>query len=200
MTSPVDQSLLAALGGVIRDASAALAGFDHTGALEATERFFWMFCDDYLELVKSRAYGPGEGGASARSALRQALDVLLRLFAPFLPFVTEEVWSWWRDGSVHQAPWPSAVDALAGEGRHGDPAVLATASAVLGQVRKAKTAAKVSMRAAASRVVVHGPDEAAVRAAEDDLRAAGNIADFAFRPAPDGELAAEVTLADTVAS
>jgi valyl-tRNA synthetase len=166
------------------------------GALAATERFFWMFCDDYLELVKARAYGPGPGGASARGTLRQALGVLLRLFAPFMPFVTEEAWSWWQDGSVHAAAWPSASQAA--EAGAGDPAVLATAAAVLGQVRKAKTAAKLSIRAEAARVVVRGPDEAAVRASEPDLRAAGNIADFSFEPAP--ELDTEVTLAEAVAS
>jgi valyl-tRNA synthetase len=197
VTAAVDRSLLAALDGAVREASACLDGYDHTAAIEAAERFFWMFCDDYLELVKARAYGPGDGGASARGALRHALDVLLRVFAPFLPFVTEEAWSWWHDGSVHAAAWPA--DAR-GAGEAGDPAVLATAAAVLGQVRKAKTAAKLSIRAEAARVVVRGPDEAVVRASETDLRAAGNIADFAFEPAPDGELAAEVTLAEAVAS
>jgi valyl-tRNA synthetase len=149
--------------------------------------------------VKTRAYsasegGASDGGASARGTLRQALDVLLRLFAPFMPFVTEEAWSWWRDGSVHAAAWPSAAEAGADAG---DPAVLATAAAVLGQVRKAKTEAKLSIRAEAARVVVRGPDEAVVRASEPDLRAAGNIADFSFEYAP--ELGTEVTLAEPVA-
>jgi valyl-tRNA synthetase len=196
VTSPVDQSLLALLDEVVRAASSALLGYDHTGALEVTERFFWMFCDDYLELVKARAYDEaGTGGASARAALRQALDVLLRLFAPFLPFVTEEAWSWWQEGSVHRADWPAAGTRPADAG---DPAVLTTAADILGQVRKAKTAAKLSIRAEAERVVVRGPDEAAVRASESDLLAAGNIADFSFEQAP--ALATEVTLAESVAS
>jgi valyl-tRNA synthetase len=195
-TSAVDRSLLAALGGMVREASAALSDYDHASALEAIERFFWMFCDDYLELVKARAYGPGAGGESARGTLREALAVLLRLFAPFMPFVTEEAWSWWQDGSVHAAAWPSAATETGAEA--GDPAVLATAAAVLGQVRKAKTAAKLSIRAEAARVVVRGPDEAAVRASEPDLRAAGNITDFVFGPA--AELETEVTLAEAVAS
>jgi len=211
VTTPVDRSLLAALGVAAGAATAALEAFDHAAALAAVERFFWMFCDDYLELVKARAYAdPGDpAGASARAALRLALSVLLRLFAPFLPFVTEEAWSWWQDGSVHRAAWPAAgVDGDAGAllagvpagAGDGDPAVLATAAAVLGQVRKAKTAAKVSIRAAAERVVVSGPDEAAVRAAEPDLRAAGNIADLEFLAAADGQLSTEVTLAEPVAS
>jgi valyl-tRNA synthetase len=134
--------------------------------------------------------------ASARGALRHALDVQLRLFAPFLPFVTEEAWSWWQDGSVHAAAWPSAEVASGADA--GDPVVLATAAAVLGQVRKAKTEARLSIRAEAARVVVRGPDEAAVRASESDLRAAGNIADFSFEHAP--ELGTEITLAEAVAS
>jgi len=203
-TSPVDRSLLAALDGVVREAASALSAYDHTGALEAVERFFWMFCDDYLELVKARAYGPGEastadeGGASARGTLRQALDVLLRMFAPFLPFVTEEVWSWWQDGSVHAAAWPRACDGSPSQADAGDPAVLATAAAVLRQVRKAKSTARLSMRAEAARVVVQGPDEAAVRASESDLRAAGNITEFSVEHA--AELGTEITLAESVAS
>jgi valyl-tRNA synthetase len=209
ITASVDRSMLAALDDVVRSATSALAGYDHTGALEATERFFWMFCDDYLELVKSRAYGSGAGAASARGALRAALSVLLRLFAPFLPFVTEEVWSWWQEGSVHRASWPSAsaaspAPASAGAGGDGDAAVLAAAAAVLAQIRKAKSEAKVSMRAEAARVVVRTASAEladAVRTSEGDLRAAGNIADFSTVLAPGGaELTTEVTLAEPVSS
>jgi valyl-tRNA synthetase len=200
ITEPVDLSLLAALDGVVRSATAALADYDHAGALEAIERFFWMFCDDYLELVKERAYGgdpgaaPSPGAASARGALRAALSVLLRLFAPFLPFVTEEAWSWWQEGSVHRAAWPSGDAALAGAGA-GDPAVLQTAATVLGQIRKAKSEAKVSMRAEAAQVIVRGPDDELMRASAGDLRAAGSITTLSFVPTPGGEVTTEVTLA-----
>jgi valyl-tRNA synthetase len=198
VTEPADRSLLAALDAVVRSATASLACYDHAGALEATERFFWMFCDDYLELVKARAYGADAEGAaaaaSARGALRAALSVLLRLFAPFLPFVTEEVWSWWQDGSVHRAAWPSGDAGLAGaEG--GDPAVLATAATILGQIRKVKSEAKVSMRAQAARVIVRGPDLELMRACARDLLSAGNIGKLSFVPTPGGELTTEVTLA-----
>ena len=143
--------MLGRLAAVVEEATAAFEAYDYARALERTEAFFWAFCDDYLELVKSRAYGdPTDAGtASARAALAAALSVLLRLLAPILPFVTEEVWSWWRAGSIHAAAWPT-VDEL-GPGAGGvDPttdAVLEVAAEVLGLVRRAKTTAKRSMRA-----------------------------------------------------
>jgi valyl-tRNA synthetase len=142
-----------------------------------TESFFWTFCDDYLELVKDRAYG-GRGeaeAASARASLRLALDVLLRLLAPFLPYATEEVWSWWHDGSVHRTAWPVASDVQAGAA--GDASLLAAVGEALAGVRKAKSEAKVGMRAEVERLVFAGPAEWAsrVRAVEGDLRAAGRI-------------------------
>ncbi|SEG11992.1 valyl-tRNA synthetase [Thermomonospora echinospora] len=171
VTEPLDLAMLAALSGVVGEATEALDGYDHARALERTERFFWQFCDDYLELVKQRAYGEGPQAASARAALHTALSVLLRLFAPFLPFVTEEVWSWWQEGSVHLAAWPAADEPPAG----GDPALLMVTAEALRQVRKVKSQAKVSMRAEVARAVVRGPGAGDIGPAAEDLRAAGNV-------------------------
>jgi valyl-tRNA synthetase len=177
VTNPLDRSMLAALGEVVQKATAGFEAWDYTRSLEVTESFFWTFCDDYLELVKDRAYG-GQGeaaAASARAALRLALDVLLRLLAPFLPYATEEVWSWWHDESVHRAPWPLASETATPEA--GDPGVLATVGEALAGVRKAKSEAKVGMRSEVSRIELAGPEgwTQRVRAAEADLRAAGRI-------------------------
>jgi valyl-tRNA synthetase len=177
----LDLAMLAGLEQVAAEATAALEAADWTAALERTEAFFWTFCDDYLELVKDRAYGSAgdRGAASARAALRTGVDVLLRLLAPYLPFAAEEVWSWWRDGSVHRAAWPERVPA----GRGADRLPLEAAGQVLVAVRRAKSQARRPLRTPVTRVVVSGPTDrlAAVRTAEADLAAAGRVALFAYR-------------------
>ncbi len=182
VTAPVDRAMLAGLADLVGEATAAFESYDYARALERTETFFWRFCDDYLELVKARAYGSQgpEAQASADRALNLALSTMLRLLAPVLPFVTEEVWSWWQQGSVHQAPWPAADELRAAAGDGADRTVLEVAAAVLGEVRKAKSEAHQSMRAEVGRAVVSDtPDRlAALRLAADDVREAGRIADL----------------------
>ncbi|MCY9784499.1 valine--tRNA ligase [Nocardiopsis sp. EMB25] len=194
VTEPLDRAMLATLADVVEDATAAFAAYDHTRALERTERFFWDLCDDYLELVKARAYDTeSPQGASARAALLIALGALHRLFAPFVPFVTEEVWSWWQDGSVHTQPWPDAAEYRTAAA-DGDPAVLAATAEVLRAVRKAKSEAKLSMRAEVERVRVSGKQVESARAASGDIAAAGRAAGIDFEATDEAELTVEVTL------
>jgi valyl-tRNA synthetase len=183
VTTPLDRALLVALADLVEEATVAFESFDYARSLERTERFFWSFCDDYLELVKSRSYGES-GDDAARSAavtLRIALSTLLRLFAPVLAYVSEEVWSWWREGSVHRAAWPDATELrLSGA----DPLVYEVAADVLAEVRKAKSTQKVSLAAPVARVhVIDTPERlAALEAAQDDVRAAGKIAVLERQP------------------
>jgi valyl-tRNA synthetase len=190
VTAPIDMAMLGALARVVDEATAAFEDYDYARALERTEAFFWSFCDDYLELVKGRAYeDPSEAGpSSARASLALALSVLLRLLAPFVPFVTEEVWSWWHEGSIHRSPWPGTDELPATLVRASDEepgsTVLSVVSDVLGVVRRAKTGAKRSMRAPVAKLtVIDDPARLALLAqAENDLRDAGGIVELVTTP------------------
>jgi len=177
VTEPLDIDMLAELGAVIDLATKSLEEFDHARALEAAEQFFWTFCDDYLELVKERAYGAAtpEAQASATSALRTAIDVLLRLFAPYLPFATEEVWSWTHEGSVHTAAWPTRADTGVDTAPSG---LLPVVSEALIGIRRAKTDAKASQKTDVVSATIAGP--ALLMAGLDDLKAVGRIAKVEF--------------------
>ncbi|GLJ79184.1 valine--tRNA ligase [Microbacterium imperiale] len=175
VTHALDAAMLATLDRVIADATRAYEAYDHARALEVTEAFFWTFCDDYLELVKERAYNQADSGqASAALALRLALSSLLRLLAPVLAFAAEEAWSWFEEGSVHVAEWPQP------RGIDGDPAILTAASAALIGIRRAKTEAKASQKTPVTILTLRA-DAATVgrlRQAEGDLKAVGRIAEL----------------------
>jgi valyl-tRNA synthetase len=186
-SEPVDRALLAALAELVEEATVAFEGYDYARALERTETFFWAFCDDYLELVKGRAYGSqgADPAASAQATLRLTLSVLQRLFAPFVPYVSEEVWSWWQPASVHRAAWPAASEIGGGAASASGDVSLDVAAVVLGAVRRTKSEAKRSMRApVASAMVTTSPERAsALQEVAADVKEAGVIAELSIVPA-----------------
>ena len=204
ITEPLDIAMVGALDSVVATATAALEGYDHTRALEVSESLFWTFCDDYVELVKDRAYDGvalGEtvdaaaecspGAASARATLIHALDVFLALFAPVLPFATEEVWSWYREGSVHRSPWPTGVPAEGAE-------TLAAAGAALAALRKVKSEAKVSQRTVITSVTLSVPEASLqlVASARGDLMSAGRVESLDLVGVEGNEVTASAVLAE----
>ncbi len=178
ITVALDRDVLSVLAGLVAEATAALDDYDYARALERVESFFWSFCDDYVELVKARAYGAGDDPAtrSARAALELGLSVLVRLLAPFLPFATEEAWRWWHEGSVHRAPWPSPAE-FAFDPTDAPGEIYEPVAEVLEALRRAKSTAQVSQRAAVARLSVVAPPDvlAALRTAAADLEAAGAV-------------------------
>ena len=151
ITHELDRAFVAELRLLVERVSAGFENFEFAPALQHTEQFFWTrFTDTYLELAKFRArgeVGDAAGRISAVATLRLGLDVLLRLFAPVLPYITEEVWSWafaqqsnQHSGqpSIHRAPWPTLQE-LAWVEPPAYPESLQLAIDALGTLHKAKT-------------------------------------------------------------
>ncbi|MBI3440944.1 MAG: valine--tRNA ligase [Proteobacteria bacterium] len=180
VTAPLDRWISTRLTETIAAATEHFKSYDYADALRVTEEFFWKdFCDNYLELVKTRAYdetgSDSAGQASARTTLYFVLDAVLRLFAPVMPYLTEELYSilyadlWKKSGSIHaRGQWPKTGDYIS------DPCSLIEGSNVvelLAAVRKAKSNANVSIKTESTRFVVIGINGLTV-SAQRDLAAA----------------------------
>lgn len=187
VTEPLDRAVMAKMALVIRQATNALNAYEHSKALEVIESFFWQFCDDYIELVKNRAYGtadstgktPSEAAVkSARTTLGLGLDTFARLLAPYLPYATEEVWSWMHEGegSVHRAAWPKP-EPYEQAAFKVSPDVLTYAGEALASLRKIKSEAKVSMKTPILSVTLDAVDDAAdsIKATLGDIAEAGRV-------------------------
>ena len=191
-----DHALLNKLALVVESATKAFEKYDYTKALEVTETFFWSFTDDYVELVKERTYGKqGEESAnSAKAALGITIHTLLKLFAPFVPFVSEEVWSWWQKGSVHHQSWPKPAEITTNKEIKIENLELVTK--VLAEIRKAKTEKQLSMKAEVLELEISAQSEQIeiLKKSEKDLIAAGNIKKLKYSDKSD-ELKLEIKLA-----
>jgi valyl-tRNA synthetase len=202
VTHELDRGMLTALAALVDDATAAFDDYEYTRALDRTEVFFWNFCDDYLELVKQRRYG-AEGEAAAQSAnraMQAAISVLLRLLAPFLPFVSEEVWSWWHEGSVHRAAWPAAAEIteLIGGPSPDAAAAYELASEVTGRVRHQRSVNQRSFKVPA-RVTIVGDDRQLrlLGSVQGDVAAGNNAALLTCEPGPGFDVAVDFVEAES---
>ena len=185
VTQAIDKAMLAALAEVVTGATKAFESYDHTKALELTESFFWNFTDDYLELVKERAYGQNTdpaGQASAVSALRIALLAITKLLAPFIPFATEEAWSWWQEGSVHRSVWPISDDLSAISGNQSASLMTLASQALIG-IRKAKSDEKLSMKAEITTLTIEASEQEieSLKHIESDLKSVGKIDEIKYK-------------------
>ena len=198
-----DQAMLLKLADVVGEATTALEQFDYARALERTEAFFWWFCDDYVELVKVRAYGENQDSSSARVSLHRALGIIQRLLAPMLPFVTEEVWSWWQSGTIHKVEWPTTTETLAGFNAEPNAVFgLDSICVVLAAVRRAKTEAKVSQRAEVAKLIVTADAKTVSMLQSNllDLRNAGALQEVEFVVSDSKDESVEISAQVTLAS
>ncbi|HXV36945.1 MAG TPA: class I tRNA ligase family protein, partial [Myxococcota bacterium] len=159
----LDRAFVAKLRDLVERNTRSFEAFQHAVALKETESFFWThFTDTYLELVKQRARAEGAQHAAERgsavAALRLGLDVLLRQLAPFLPYISEEIWSWCfaeerAQPSIHRAPWPGAAD-FRGIEPPSSAASFDVAVACWAAINKRKADAEVSMGREALRLAI----------------------------------------------
>ncbi|HVO09976.1 MAG TPA: valine--tRNA ligase [Vicinamibacteria bacterium] len=188
----LDAAFLARLGETVARATALLEELDYAGALDAVERFFWSgFTDNYVEMVKARARSETDaaGRASAVAALQTGLSALLRLLAPYLPYVTDEVWSWGFAAasgarSIHRAPWPSEAELAKGVSVPASGPVFDAACAFLEAVRRAKSAAGASVGRHLDRlrVAVSPRTAALLRPSLGDLASAARVEGDVLEP------------------
>ena len=187
VTHDFDRGMLTELAELVDEVTTAFDAYEYTRALDRTETFFWRFCDDYLELIKQRRYGAdGEAAAqSANRALQAAMSVLLRLFAPFLPFVSEEVWSWWQTGSVHRAAWPASSEITTVIGERSSEAAQAfrLASEVTAKLRQQRSTNKRSFKVPIRAIVSADEAQTALlKRVEHDLASGNNAQSLSFAP------------------
>ena len=173
--TPIDHYFLQELAKVIKDSISYFEDFDYFKARNEIEAYFWRFANEYLEFVKKRVYGKE---VSASKTINTIFLNLLKLFAPFLPFITEAIYlRIYKDKlgpeSVHLLSWPEeseiekAVDAKAAK-------TGAEAYTVISYIRQWKHANKLALNAPIKQVVIEGIDESAFA----DIENAMNIGEI----------------------
>ena len=209
ITEPLDLALVERLRTVIEQATRRSRPSTTRPRCRSIEESFWQFCDHYLELVKLRSYAEEDtpGRRSALATLGLALNAYLRLLAPFVPFVTEEVWSWSfagedRTKSIHTSAWPTMAEFEAVP-RPEDDGTFEAAVEVMTEIRGAKTMAQKSLRWPVATLEITGSEVGrdALAPVIDDILRAGNVVDGGLAltdgDAPDGErFAITVTLGE----
>ena len=154
-----DKYFLKQLSELVKIASAEFKGYEYAVAMEKIEQFFWpTFCDNYLEISKTRAYDEEnsnpDGSLSARLTLYHGLKTLLKLFAPFMPHITEEIYQLlYNEDSIHaRGQWPK-LDVKFNELKNIESENLL---AVLELVRKIKAKDNLSIKAPIKYIEVAG--------------------------------------------
>lgn len=188
----MDAWLLSKLQNVIKEATDAFENYEYAASRRGTEMLFWKdFCDYYLEVVKDRIYNPDRRGSDARKsaqyALYQTLLTVLKLFAPVMPFITEEIYHSYfaekeKQKSIHISSWPTydkkSVDKSVEEAGEAFVSIVAT-------VRKFKSERSLSLVAPVKKlIIVSKKHEKALKEMIDDLKATIKAEEIEFSMFP----------------
>jgi valyl-tRNA synthetase len=178
---PIDVAWTRKVSGVVEEVTEKFAAFDYASSLSVVENLFWEFCDYYVELVKWRTYKQREtaGGKSALASLEYSLSNILRLFAPYMPYITEEVWSWYyaekeNAPSIHKSLWPTALSSGLTEE---DELLFKMSKDIVGKIRAEKTSAHKNLKWPVSLLEISGKEKdiMLVQKIEADIQATGNV-------------------------
>ena len=181
ITEAVDRVWIEKLNKVIEDSTKFFEDYNYSGVLSQVESAFWEFCDIYLELVKTRAYKLKDSGAgrSALASLSYTWKSFIKLFAPFLPYICEEVWSWnfaekENAPSVHKSVWPKPLELT--DKKEAGP-LIDMAKEALNALRGEKTTAQKSLRWPIEALVLKGQgnDLERFREIEKDIAFSSNL-------------------------
>ena len=191
--TPEDRWVLMELNKIIPVVTAAFDNYSYHEAREATEKFFWsVFCDDYLEMIKDRfwtqAEYPEHARISARCTMREALRLILALYAPFVPYITESIYQiLFREGentpSLHVSKWPEFDSA-----RTGEIPEMTVVSEILTAVRGLRTTRKIAQTRRISTLTLDIGDPGSkvaetIKRMELSIKAAARSKDVIYGPA-----------------
>jgi valyl-tRNA synthetase len=172
--SPADRWIVSATHRLIRDVTAFFEAYDYVAAKNEIEIFFWRdLSDNYLEMAKKRLYDESSPGyEGTRYALYTALATVVKLFAPILPYVTDEIYGGLfvsHAESIHRSSWPVFDPALLDDEAEVAAQVLL---AVATGVRRYKSDRNMSLGLELARIHLQIDDRellAALTGAEDDI-------------------------------
>lgn len=190
----MDRWLLTKLHRTINASTEAFKNYDYARARFEVDQLFWkVYCDNYLEVVKDRLYNPDRRGqdarASAQAALEETLGAILKMFAPIIPYITEEIYSYYYStkeghGSIHTSDWPAYDETRLDENaeRIGDIVIN-----VINQVRRAKSEQNLSLKNPVKKIILEAKmDQLAFDSIEEDLKGATGAELIEFTPMPEG--------------
>jgi len=142
----IDKLFLEELNKLVESSTNSFEKYEYSKAKSETEKFFWnLFTGDYLETVKKRVYqGTGDKKLSAQYTLHQSLLTILKLIAPIMPFVTEEIYQTYykkteKTSSIHLTQWPEAKPSTKQSN------IFHTFQNILSKIRQEKSNAKKPM-------------------------------------------------------